>query len=446
MSLRSLPSVDAVARALADLPAAVAVGIARRAVDEARAVLLEGGQADALELARRQAAAFTLRRPARVINATGVLLHTNLGRAPLHPDAAAAASKSSTTYGNVEFDLATGRRGGRTSHVRELLVELTGAESAAVVNNNAAGLLLALAALAHGREVPVSRGELIEIGGSYRLPELMSASGAVMVEVGTTNRTRLADYVSAMSTATAMTLKVHPSNYRVVGFNAETTSGELIELSAEQGVPFVYDVGSGLIDEQVPWLGGPPPAWLESEPGLRQELAAGADLVLASGDKLLGGPQAGLILGRTALIERLTSHPMARALRVSGATLAALGVTLELYLDGRADEIPFWAMAARSVESLTDRLTSIQEAIGFGAIEPSASLPGAGSVPGLTMPSPIIAIDGSADRWWDHLLAGPIPIVARREAGRVFVDVRAVDPADDRVVIECLRSGAATCR
>lgn len=434
MDLRSLPAVHRLADGLG-LPRDLAISVARAAVDRARTRIEAGEDADAAAFAAADAAALVRARPRSVINATGILLHTNLGRAPLHPEAAAAAREAATSYGNVEFDLGAGVRGGRGRWLQRLLVDLTGAEAALVVNNNAGGLLLALMALAGGRQVPVSRGELIEIGGSYRLPELMAASGAVLVEVGTTNRTRIADYRAAVGADTAALLKVHPSNYRVEGFTEEAGIDELGTLGTEVGVPVVHDVGSGLLDATTPWLPGGPPDWLGDEPGVVQSLAH-ADLVLCSGDKLLGGPQAGILVGSEDVVAAMRSHPVARALRVPGPTLAALSATLELYADGRAHEIPFWSMARTDTETLAHRVEVVAAAAG-GEVQVGAGSVGGGSVPGSQLPGPVVVLD-HGDRRWRALLDGDPPIVARRDAGRLVVDLRAVPPEADGLVAERL--------
>ena len=289
--LRSLPSVDALTTSLLanaqDVPRAIVVEIARSSIDQARAALVNGDTADAHAIGAADVARLKRLRHHAVINATGVLLHTNLGRAPLHPEAAAEAASAAQGYGNIEFDLNEGRRGSRGAYLSTILRELTGAQAAMVVNNNAAALFLALHSLAGGGSVPVSRGELIEIGGSYRLPDLMAASGAELVEVGTTNRTRIADYKLGIRPTTQMLLKVHPSNYRVMGFSEDTTADELVELARAQAIPMVFDVGSGLLDDSASWIDGPPPAWLEGEPSVGGALASGVDLVTFSGDKLV---------------------------------------------------------------------------------------------------------------------------------------------------------------
>jgi L-seryl-tRNA(Ser) seleniumtransferase len=413
------PSVDTLARSLAHtgLPHALLV-------DAARAAIANGDPADAER--RAIAARRTLLTP--VVNATGVLLHTNLGRAPV---AHAQPARAQT----VEFDLATGSRGSRQHAVGQLFARLCGAESAIVVNNNAAAVLLVLAALADGRDVAVSRGESVEIGGSFRVPEVMEQSGARLVDVGTTNRTRLADYRRAIvrpGNDVALVLKVHPSNYRVEGFVEETTVRELAELD----VPVVADIGSGLIDATVPWLHGAPPAWLAGEPAAVQTLADGADLVTFSCDKLFGGPQAGVIAGRADLVARCAAHPLARALRCGGLVLGALQeVALSYLRRSVADDVAFWRMVDRPVGSLRDRAARIATAAGIGEVVDTEALPGAGSAPGVTMPSAGIVLDG------DHLAvlrSHEPPVIARSRDGRTVLDLRSVDPADDEVLIAAL--------
>jgi L-seryl-tRNA(Ser) seleniumtransferase len=443
---RDLPSVDKVMRSLpSELPHALAAEIARAAVAQARSAIEAGGDSDALGIAGRSASRIMERRPRTVINATGVLLHTNLGRAPLDRDAAEAARATAVGYGNLEMRLDTGKRGGRGAHALELVRALTGAEAALIVNNNAGALFLALIALAAGRSVPVSRGELIEIGGSYRLPELMAASGARLVEIGTTNRTRVSDYERACDDSTAMLLKVHPSNYRIEGFAEEASIGQLAALGAERRLPVVFDAGSGLLDARTPWLDGPPPRWLAGEPGIVQSIGAGADLVMFSGDKLLGGPQAGIVVGRADLVTRLRIHPVARAMRIDGPSLVALGFTLERYADGSAQRLPFWAMASTTHEALLARCERVLSDAGLAeaAIETRSSTVGAGSVPGSEVPSPVIVIGGDTDRRYLGLLAASTPVVGRREAGSLVIDLRAVSEEDDTAVADAL---AETCR
>jgi L-seryl-tRNA(Ser) seleniumtransferase len=415
------PSIDALARSLAHtgLPHPLLVDVARDAV-AAGDVSSAPDRAEAL---RR-----TLLTP--VVNATGVLLHTNLGRAPVaHAQAARPQS--------IEFDLATGERGSRQRAVGQLFARLCDAEAALVVNNNAAAVLLVLAALAADRDVLVSRGESVEIGGAFRVPEVMEQSGARLVDVGTTNRTRRSDYERALARSTvdaALVLKVHPSNYRVEGFVEDTPVSELASL----GVPIVADIGSGLLDSSVPWFPGAPPAWLAGEPAARQTIADGAALVTFSGDKLLGGPQAGIIVGRADLVAECAGHPLARALRPGGLVLAALQDTALAYLDrDAARSIPFWRMVAVSLDDLRARAVAIVTRAGVGTVEATEALPGAGSAPGVTMPSIGVVVDG------DHtavLRAHGVPVIARTREGRTIVDLRSVDPSDDDVIVGALSS------
>jgi len=414
------PSVDVIARQLAytGLPQALLV-------DAARSAVAAGAPESALDRARREAEAVSraLLRP--VINATGVLLHTNLGRAPI-------AASIEPRPSNLELDLATGRRGSRERNAAALLARAAGAEAALVVNNGAAAVLLVLATLARGRAVVVSRGELVEIGGGFRIPEVLDQSGARLVEVGTTNRTRPADYAQAIAAHDpALVLKVHQSNYRITGFTESVDVAALVRL----GPPVVADLGSGLLDAGTPWLAGGPPAWLASEPAARQTLAAGAALVTFSGDKLLGGPQAGIVAGARELVSRCARHPLARALRPGGLVLACLQDTALAYLRRDGDAIPFWRMATAPVEVVEARAA----ALGVGRVVGCDSVPGAGSAPGETIPSAGVAIDG------DHtgaLRAGDPPVIARVAEGVTLADLRTVDPADDALLAKALASVA----
>ena len=446
MDRRQLPSVDKFVTSLGSwpLPRSVVTEVARSVIDQARDGKLDGTgdlETEATAILSR----LVRTRLRTVINATGVILHTNLGRAPLAAEAARAAYEVSAGYTNIELDTDTGHRGRRGRFLLELLADLTGAEDALVVNNNAGALTLTLSAIATGREVVVSRGELIEIGGAYRLPSIIAAGGAFLVEVGTTNRTRLADYRSAISEKTAALLKVHTSNYQVVGFTEEARLADLVTLGLETGTPTVFDQGSGLLDERAGWMAGGAPAWLAGEPGVSQGVAAGADLVLFSGDKLFGGPQAGVIVGRSEVISSLARHPLARALRVDGATIAALTATASMYADGRGSEIPVWQMATVTPAELEIRAQRVVDEVGRPnlTIESGTSVLGAGSVPGAGVPSPVIIIAGKPDRVFAALLAGEPPVLARREAGRVAVDLRAIPPADDDRLAQAL---SAACR
>jgi L-seryl-tRNA(Ser) seleniumtransferase len=419
------PSVDALARSLqaTGLPHPLLVDAARGAIARGEP---DGAVADAERLRRAQL------QP--IINATGVLLHTNLGRAPLAVDQPAA-------YTNLELDLETGRRGSRRAHAGPLLARACGAEAALVVNNGAAGVLLVLAALAEGRGVAVSRGELIEIGGGFRIPDVLARSGARLVEVGTTNRTRRADYEAAVADApggaggdVALVLKVHTSNYRIEGF---TTAVEVVEL-AHLGPPVVADLGSGLLDAACPWLPGGPPPWLVGEPAARQTLAAGAALVTFSGDKLLGGPQAGVIAGRRDLVEACAAHPLYRALRPGALVVAAVAAVATTYLDRSAGQLPFWRMATLPVDALRARAEGIIAAVAEGGRGPAvtsgpcASVTGGGTLPGVEIPSWGVHLDG------DHAAAlrraRPVPIVATVRDGATHLDLRTVDPAEDEAL------------
>jgi L-seryl-tRNA(Ser) seleniumtransferase len=404
--------VDVLARSLAatGLPHALLVEVARESI-AAGDWHGAAGRAEALER--------SLLQP--VINATGVLLHTNLGRAPL-------AHTQTGRPLNLELDLDTGRRGSRQQAVGGLLAKLCGAEAAVVVNNNAGAVLLVLAALAAGRDVPVARGESVEIGGGFRVPEVMAQSGVHLVDVGTTNRTRLDDYRRVLTAATALVLKVHPSNYRIDGFTEDTSVAELATL----GVPVVVDIGSGLVDAACPWLPGGPPAWLAGEPAARQSLGAGAGLVTFSADKLLGGPQAGVIAGRRDLVEACARHPLMRALRPGALVMSALQEVVLAYLRRDVvDLVPFWRMATLGVGSLEARA----RALGVGQPVPMHSLPGAGSLPGVTVESYGVAMPGDHA---DALRRHRPPIVARVREQTTFVDLRTVDPSDDGVVAAAL--------
>ena len=414
------PSVDALAREIAD------VGLPHPLlVDAARAAIAAGDPGSAR--ARAEGMRRALLQP--VVNATGVLLHTNLGRAPV-------ASAQDARYSSLEFDLATGRRGSRRHHAGALLARACGAEDALVVNNCAAAVLLVLAALAHGRAVVVSRGELVEIGGGFRIPEVMAQSGARLVEVGTTNRTRLRDYAAAVEAEDAdLVLKVHQSNYRMVGF----TEAVGVRALAGLGVPVVVDAGSGLLDAATPWLVGGPPAWLADEPAVRQTLADGAALVTFSGDKLMGGPQAGIIAGRADLVELCARHPLARAVRPGGLVLAALQETALAYLRRDGDAIPFWRMVSVPVETLRRRADALVAAAGASGAEvvDCESVPGGGTVPGLVIPSAGVALAG--DQAESFRRSDP-PVIARVADDRTVLDLRTVDPSDDAVVAKALAS------
>ncbi len=365
-----------------------------------------------------------------VINATGVLLHTNLGRAPL-------AVETSADFLNLEHDLISGKRGSRQAAVGELVAAAAGAEAAIVVNNCAGAVLLTLAALAAGKGVTVGRGDLVEIGGGFRIPDVMNQSGARLIEVGTTNRTRLADYANGAEADgdVALSMSVHRSNYRITGFTEDTSVAELATLDA----PVVADIGSGLLDASCPWLDGPPPSWLEGEPAARQTLAEGAALVLFSGDKLMGGPQAGIIAGRADLVSLCAKHPLARALRPGSLVLSAMQDIALSYLARDGQSIPFWAMATASVESLRGRADQIVAAIGDDRLTgtDAEATPGGGTLPGVAIASYGLKVDGDLTK---SLRDQSLPIIARVEDQQTFLDLRTVHPDRDGEIEMGLRT------
>lgn len=375
----------------------------------------------------------------RVINATGVILHTNLGRAPL---AQAAIDRVAALggYTNLEYDLASGHRGRRDTHAERLLCRLTGAAAAIVVNNNAAATWIALAALASAREVIISRGELVEIGGGFRVPDVMAQSGAVLREVGTTNRTRAADYAAAIGDRTAAILRVHPSNFRIEGFTERPPLEELTALARRFNLAVIEDIGSG-------WLGEPPPpAALRDEPAPASSIAAGADLVLFSGDKLMGGPQAGIIAGSTAAVGLVRRHPLMRALRVDKMTYAALEATLQEYAAGRAAAtVPVARMIALTIDDIAPRAEALARQLQAGAgaeIFDGTSTIGGGSAPGSALPTRLVALNHpalSAVQIEERLRASDPPVIARIDNGRVVLDLRTVAPEEDGMLLEVLR-------
>ena len=422
------PSVDQLARSLHHhgLPHPILVDVARQAISQGR-----HDQADELVEERKR----RMLRP--VVNATGVLLHTNLGRAPVSVTA-------EPTYTNLELSLATGQRGSRQKTVGESLATLCGAEAAMVVNNCASAVLLVMAALAAGRRVAVGRGELVEIGGGFRIPDVMAQSGADLVEVGTTNRCRLSDYTGAGDLA--MVLKVHRSNYKIVGFTQEVSTETLAAAPELADAALVVDLGSGLVDASCPWLDGPPPGWLADEPAVRQTLAAGADLVLFSGDKLFGGPQAGIIAGSRELVEQCGRHPLARAVRPGSLVLNAVQQTTLAYLDRRGDDIPLWRMVATRSKDLAARADAIVAAVaddvgaaggsGRGLTSaPCLSVPGGGTLPTISFESHGLKLAGDLVA----ALRGSVrPVIARIENDETILDLRTVAPEDDAYLVEVL--------
>jgi L-seryl-tRNA(Ser) seleniumtransferase len=373
-----------------------------------------------------------------VINATGVIIHTNLGRAPLARSALEAMRRVSEGYSTLEFDLEAGGRGSRHAHVERLLCRATGAEAAIAVNNNASALLLALAALCAGGEVVISRGQLVEIGGGFRIPDVMRQSGARLVEVGTTNRTYVRDYEAAIGDHTSGLLRVHSSNFAVVGFTAAASIGELSTLARRHELALIDDLGSGaLVDTQQ--------FGLAAEPMVQDSVTAGADVVLFSGDKLLGGPQAGIAVGRREAIESMKQHPLARAVRIDKASLAALGATIQHYLAGDAlEELPVWRMIATPLDQISRRARRWSLVCGqHGETIEGRSAVGGGSLPGEELPTVVCAVtppDGDADAFAAALRRQPTPIVGRIRDDRVLLDPRTVDPRDDHEVEQALAS------
>jgi len=425
--LRALPSVDK-----------LATSVARAELQARREELLNGdtpaGDGTTVDLVARARARL---RPhlRRVLNATGVIVHTNLGRAPLAPEAQAAVARAAAGYCNLEFDLASGERGSRHAHVEELLKELTGAQAAMAVNNCAAAVLLAAAALAGGRDTIVSRGQLIEIGGGFRIPEVLAAAGTRLVEVGTTNRTRRADYENALAAGgdrTGAILRAHPSNFRTLGFVEEVE----IEALCALGAPVIDDVGSGVLADDMELLA--------EEPAVRRSVRAGAALTAFSGDKLLGGPQAGVLVGTRAAIDACRRHPLARAVRIDKLSLAALEATLALYRDPEAARraLPVLAMLDADDATLRRRAQELADATGGSVVDSSARV-GGGALPLLELPGPAVAIDpgpAGADALAAALRAGDPAVVGRIHDGRLLLDPRTLTDEEAREVARALRA------
>lgn len=416
---------DALTRALRDTLDHLRERIGSGALASAPDVSHILGHAAALLAARSQ------RGLRRTINATGIVLHTNLGRAPLAAEAIEAVAEVAAGYCNLEYDLATGKRGSRTQALEPLLGEITGAEASLAVNNGAAAILLALSALAQGGEVIVSRGELVEIGGGFRVPDVIRQGGARLVEVGATNKTRLADYRAAITPDTRVLLKVHQSNFRTIGFTAETELSELAELAREHGLLLVADLGSGLL-VRTPGV---------AEPTLAEALAAGADLVTCSGDKLLGGPQAGLILGSKAALDPLRRHPLLRAVRLDKMSLAALEATLMLHRD-TPERVPVMRMLASNEAELQARAEALRDLVGHGTVEPTEAFAGGGSLPEERIASRALALTPpmGADTAAAALRAGRPAVVGRIAEGRLLCDMLTVADAELPELAAALRS------
>jgi L-seryl-tRNA(Ser) seleniumtransferase len=427
--------IDALRAETATLRERLATGaIAAVTVDEAVAAIEQGAEAQ-LRAAMRPSLV-------GVINATGVILHTNMGRAPLSAAAVARVQAIAGGYTNLEYDVERGSRGRRDGHAARLLTRLTRAESAVVVNNNAAATLLMLAALANGREVVISRGELVEIGGGFRVPEVMAQSGAILREVGTTNKTRVADYAAAVSDRTALILRVHPSNFSMQGFTERPALGDLVALGRRLGVPVAEDLGSG-------WLGwpeaDPPTPLLRDEPVVSDSIEQGADVVCFSGDKLLGGPQAGIIAGGATLIDLIRRHPLMRAMRVDKLTYAALEATLEDHAMGRADGVPVLHMlklTPKQIDERARRLAGALERVGWTTtVIDGTSAVGGGSAPGSMLPTRLVQLGrngAAAEEVEVQLRALEPPIVARIQDDHVVLDLRTVLPDEDDTIVRLL--------
>ena len=442
--LRNLPSVDRLLQAGAVAALAerwghdLTVAAVRETLDAARQAIRDGEAApspEALAAAAGARLAACLRPTLHpVVNAAGVIVHTNLGRAPLSAEARAAMDAVAAGYCNLEYDLEAGERGSRYVHAEELLRRLTGAEAALVVNNNAAAVLLALMALAQGREVIISRGQLVEIGGGFRIPDVMRNSGARLVEVGTTNRTYIRDYEAAIGAETSALMRVHHSNFRLLGFCYEPPLADLATLAGQHGLYLFDDLGSGTLLDTAPY-------GLTHEPTIQESIAAGASLVTCSGDKLLGGPQAGIILGRAGLVAQLKRFPLTRALRVDKITLAGLQATLRHYLLGEAAvKVPVWRMIGLDEASLGRRARAWARKLKGWGIEaqvvPGYSTVGGGSLPGETLPTRLVALDGEApDAVAARLRAGEPAVIARIQDGRLVLDPRTVLPEQDAVLL-----------
>ncbi|MDA1279084.1 MAG: L-seryl-tRNA(Sec) selenium transferase [Chloroflexi bacterium] len=448
---RSLPSVDAllqrdeIAALVRDFSHEAVATITRDAVHRARDVVKNDGEppssdqlvSQIVERARRAWGSW----PGPVVNATGVVLHTNLGRAPLSTRAASEATASATTYSDLEFDLDSGKRGSRHTHISDLISQVSGAEAGIAVNNNASGVLLTLAAIASAepgkKEVIVSRGEAVEIGGGFRVPDVMRQSGAILVEVGTTNRTYASDYETAITPNTAAILKVHPSNFTVEGFTHVPELGELVAAGSRHGVPVVNDLGSGCLVDTRKY-------GLDKEPLIQDSVSEGCALTLFSGDKLLGGPQAGLIAGTKKWVDLISKHSLARAVRIDKMTLSAIAATLVSYLKGAAEsEIPIWKMISATESDLANRANKWQREVGFGTVERGRSAIGGGSLPGQTLPTSVLVIEPGArtgaDAFAAFLRRSPVAVVARIENDRILLDPRTVLPQQDAAVIEAVR-------
>lgn len=444
MSLRDLPAVDQLLRAGEALVVAygrpLTLAALRFALDETRAEIRAGGDALSQEkiLANAEIHLIEWTRATLepVINATGVILHTNLGRSPLSDAALRAMDEVSRGYSTLEFDLQTGKRGSRLVHAESILQKLTGAQAALVVNNCASAVYLVLAALANRKAVIIPRSQLVEIGGGFRVPDVMKQSGARLVEIGTTNKVRIADYEDALQDKPgALVMRAHRSNFKIIGFTEEPALSEVAQVAHRFGVDFVDDLGSGALLDTSQY-------GITHEPTVQESIAAGADVVMFSGDKLLGGPQAGIIVGRQELIAKIKKHPLARAVRADKTCLAALSATLLHYLKDEAGrEIPIWRMISLPLDIIKHRALSWQQALGRGEVLASESTVGGGSLPGESFPTWVLSLQvKSPDRFLARLRQNHPPVIARTENERVLLDPRTVLPEQDAALLACLKT------
>lgn len=442
-SVEKLLSDERILRLIDEYSHEAVVYLVRHRLDEVRQGIADGDTApsldDLVEGVVKRAASLWTPWPRPVINATGVILHTNLGRAPLSHEATEALLNAARGYTNLELDLEDGVRGSRQAHIESILCQLTGAEASLVVNNNASAVLLGLSAIASEKEVIVSRGEAVEIGGGFRIPDVLRQSGATLTEVGTTNRTYLADYEGAITPDTGALLKVHSSNFLISGFTHEVSVGELVELGARHRIPVLHDLGSGCLVETARF-------GLAHEPMVQESVVEGVDLAFFSGDKLLGGPQAGIIVGKKEKISLLARHPLARAVRIDKLSLAALTTTLLHYIRGEAlDKVPVWRMVSMPIEELEATAHRWQKDVGDrGQVVRGLSTIGGGSLPGETLPTRLLALTadglpGGAKGLASRLREAETPVIARIEEDRVVIDPRTVLPGEEDALVASLK-------
>ncbi len=443
--LKKLPSVDALikdpsaAKIVEKYGRGLTIRAFREVLEELRGQILKEGKASSqhkiIELAELRLDAWLRPTLMPVINASGIILHTNLGRAPLSQETIAAMKAISEGYSSLEYDLSQGKRGKRAIHAESLLQLLTGAESALVVNNNAAAMLLVLTALAKSKRVVIANSQLVEIGGGFRVPDVMRQSGAKLHAVGTTNRVHLSDYETALGEQAALVLAAHHSNFKIVGFSTEPDIKDIAVASHQAGIPLVYDLGSGALVDTAQF-------GLAHEPTVQEALDAGADIVCFSGDKLLGGPQAGIIIGKQVLLEKIKKHPLARALRADKLILGGVSATLTHYLKGEAlTKIPVWRMISTPLKKITQRAQIWQKQIQTGDVLPGISMIGGGSLPEESMRTALLGLPvRQPNQMMDHLRRLPVPIIARVEQDLALFDPRTVLPEQDEELIRGLKT------